>query len=211
VVGPWNWRASTRAERGESARAATIARMNTNDPTLPAHYRDCTRTLLRYAVVATIVALLSGVLFQESSKKLSYADTAPGLRLESVLTLALVHGHTFLIAVLIPIAMASALFLARKIGGAEVSRHALLWLTRGYLPFAALTVALMLYKGYHVLISVRRGARDLDAVDASYFGGLAVLRHSVYGATHVAMAVSLSVFAVALWRSLARGDARRGA
>ena len=181
--------------------------MSTPDSSVPAHYRDCTRTLLRYAVVATIVALLSGVLFQESSKKLSYADAAPGLRLESLLSLALVHGHVFLVAVLIPIAMASALFLARKVGGAELSSRTLHWLTRGYLPFAALTVALMLYKGYHVLLAVRHGARDLDAVDASFFGGNALVRHSIYGTAHTAMAVSLGVFAIALWRSLARGGA----
>lgn len=170
----------------------------------PPHYRAATRTLLRFAAGMTIFALLSGVLFQESSKKLDYAQIAPGARLEAVLTLALVHGHAFLVGVLIPIAMASALFLARRIGGAELSPTALKWLTRGYLPFVTVTVLLMLYKGYHTLLSVRFGASDFDAIDASYFGGLLWLRHGVYGLAHVAMAVSLGVFVVALWRSLKR-------
>jgi len=39
-------------------------------PEAPLHYRAATRTLLRYAAAMTIAALLSGVLFQESSKKL---------------------------------------------------------------------------------------------------------------------------------------------
>ena len=152
----------------------------------------------------TIVALLAGVLFQESSKKLDYAAAAPGLRLEAVLSLALVHGHVFLSGVLIPLAMAGALFLGRKSGGTELSSAPLRWLTRGYLPCVSVTMLLMLYKGYHVLLAVRHGARDLDQVDADYFGGIAWLRHGVYGAAHVGMAVSLGVFVVALWRSLRR-------
>lgn len=177
--------------------------MTASDPT-PAHYREALRTLLRYSVVMTIVGLLSGVLFQESSKKLDYAEIAPGARLEAVLSLALVHGHVFLVGVLIPIAMGGALLLARKAGGAELSPTPLRWLTRGYLPFVTLAVLLMLYKGYHTLLSVRFGARDFDAIDANYFGGLTWLRHGVYGLSHIAMALSLGVFVVALWRSLKR-------
>lgn len=75
---------------------------------------------------------------------------------------------------------------------------------RGYPPLVAVTMALMLHKGYHLLLAVRDGARDLDAIDASYFDGLTWLRHGVYGAAHIGMAVSLGVFLVALWRSLRR-------
>jgi len=170
----------------------------------PPHYRAATRTLLRYSVAMTIVALLSGVLFQESSKKLDYAEAGPGLRLEAVLSLALVHGHMFVTGVLIPLAMAGALYLGLKAGGAVLSPWPLKWLTRGYLPLVGVTMGLMLYKGYHVLLAVRRGARDLDLVDAGYFGGVAWLRHGTYGAAHIGMAVSLGVFVVAVWRSLRR-------
>jgi hypothetical protein len=179
--------------------------MDTTTRDAPQHYASATRTLLRYASAMTVVALLAGVLFQESSKKLDYAAAAPGLRLEAVLSLALVHGHVFVTGVLIPIAMAGALYLGLKAGGAALSPRSVRWLTRGYLPFVAVTMLLMLYKGYHVLLSVRHGARDLDLVDASYFGGLAWLRHGVYGAAHIGMAVALGVFVVALWRSLRRG------
>jgi len=178
--------------------------MTTNEPAPPPHYAAAIRTLLRYASALTIVALLSGVLFQESSKKLDYAAIAPGARLEAVLSLALVHGHAFLVGVLIPIAMAGALFLARRVGGGELSRRSLLWLTRGYLPSATATLVLMLYKGYHTLLAVRFGERDFDVIDAKYFGGLVALRHAVYGLAHIGMAVSLGVFVIALWRSLKR-------
>jgi hypothetical protein len=177
--------------------------MNSESQPLPAHYAAAVRTLLRYAVVMTIVSLLAGVLFQESSKKLDYAEVAPGPRLEAVLSLALVHGHVLVTGVLVPIAMAGALLLARRVGGSELS-SSLRWLTRGYLSFVTATVALMLYKGYHVLLAVRFGERDFDAIDASYFGGLAWLRHGVYGLSHVGMGVSLTVFVVGLWRSLKR-------
>lgn len=172
---------------------------------LPAHYAATTRTLLRYAVVMTLVGLLAGVAFQESSKKLDYAAIGAGARLEAVLSLALVHGHVLLTGVVLPICLAGALFLARRCGGGELSRGALLWLTRGYLPCVTVAVVLMLYKGYHVLLSVRFGARDFDAIDAAYFGGIVGLRHAVYAVSHVGMALGLGVFVVALWRSLRRG------
>jgi len=178
--------------------------MSPSSEPLPPHYAAAVRTLLRFSVVMVLLALVAGVLFQESSKKLDYAEAAPGLRLEAVLSLALVHGHVMVSGVLVPIAMAGALVLARRAGGAELAPRTLRWLTRGYLPFVSLTLLLMLYKGYHVLLSVRFGEHDLDAVDARYFGGLVALRHGVYGVAHVGMAVALGVFVVALWRSLRR-------
>ena len=178
--------------------------MNSTHGVVPDHYRRAVHTLLRFAVGATLIGLLSGVAFQESAKKLSYAEAAPGLRLEAILSLALVHGHVFVSGVLIPIAMAGALFLARKAGGTELAPRTLAWLTRGYLPSVTGTLLLMLYKGYHVLLSVRFGETDLAVVDAKFFGGAVALRHAVYGVTHVAMALSLGVFAVGLWRSLRR-------
>jgi hypothetical protein len=179
--------------------------MSDSTPATPAHYAGATRALLRFAVAMIFVGLIAGVLFQESSKKLSYADVGPGARLEAVIALALVHGHTLLVGVLIPIALAGAAFLARRAGGSELSRASFLWLTRVYVPSAAAVVLLMLYKGYHVLLSVRAGERDFDAIDDALFGGAIGLRHAVYALAHVGLALGLGVFAVALWRSLRRG------
>jgi hypothetical protein len=178
--------------------------MDTPTHHVPAHYASTVRTLLRYAVAMTLFGLLSGVLFQESAKQLGYGEAPPGLHLEAVLSLALVHGHAFTLGVLVPVAMAGALLMARRVGGRELGRS-LRWLTRGYLPFATVAVLLMLYKGYHVLLSVRFGELDLAVVDRAYFGGLVALRHAVYGVSHVGMAVGLGVFVVALWRSLRGG------
>jgi hypothetical protein len=166
------------------------------------------RLLLRYAIVMAFVALLAGLAFQESSRKLDFAKAPPGRHIESVLHLALVHGHAFTLGVLMPLAMAGALLIARRVGAAPLSPRALAWLTRGYLPFAAVAVALMLYKGYHVLLSVRMGETDFVIIDAALFGGVKLLRHGIYGIAHTGMGVALGVFLVALWRSLPRGRAR---
>ena len=118
-------------------------------------YRRAVRILLRYAIVMAIIGLLIGISYRESTKKLPYEEAPAGVRLESVMSLALVHGHVFLMGMLMPIGLAAALVLARRAGGAEVSGRSLGWLTRGYLPFAAASVLLQLYKGYHVLLMAR--------------------------------------------------------
>lgn len=169
---------------------------------LPDHYRATVRSTLRFALLMVLFALITGVLFQESSKKLGYDKAGAGLHLEAVLHLALVHGHAFLVTVLIPIAMAGALVLGRKAGGGEVSPRATAFLVRGYLPFGTAAVLLMLYKGYAVLLAVRGGDTDLAAVYGGLFGGVKALRYGIYGVVHVGMAVTLGWFCVALWRSL---------
>lgn len=171
---------------------------------LPATYRAAVRTLLRYAIVMAVIGLLSGVAYQESAKKLPFSAAGVGLHLEATIGLALVHGHIFTVGVLMPLAMAGALLMARRAGGREVGGRALNWLLRGYLPAAAATTALQLVKGYHVLLAVRGGQTDLAAIDHAFLGGQHVLRYAVYGVSHTVLGVCLGVFLVALWRSLAR-------
>ena len=172
---------------------------------LPAAYNRTLRTLIRYAVATGIVGLLAGLAFQESARKLTWDMAGPGLHLESLLTLALVHGHVFVMGTILPLVLGAALVLARQAGGAEIGPRALTLLVRGYLPFAALSLALQLVKGYHVLLAVRHGATDLGAVDAAFLGGSHALRYALYGIAHTGMGATLGVFLVALWRSLGRG------
>jgi hypothetical protein len=174
--------------------------MPTSD--LPSHYAQALRTLVRFACAMLLAGLLAGVLFQESSKKLAPGSVEAGLQLQATLHLALLHGHVLVSGALVPLACAGALQLARRAGGRELAPRTLLWLTRGYLPFLCGSLCLMLYKGYHVLLAVRRGNLDLADVDERFFLGQTALRHAVYGVAHVGMALSLGVFAVGLWRSL---------
>ena len=169
---------------------------------LPASYRRTLRALLRYAIVMVFVGLLLGVSFQESSKKLPFETAPAGIHIESVIQLALVHGHVFVMGVFLPLGLAGALLLARRAGGAEVSSRGQSWLVRGYLPLAAASLALHLYKGYHVLLMARAGERDLAVIDHAFMGGSHVLRYGIYAVVHTGMAVALGVFLVLLWRSL---------
>ncbi len=177
--------------------------MDTN-AAVPEHYAATVRTLLRFAIVMAFVGFLSGILYQESSKQLDLATAGDGLHLEATIHLALVHGHVFVTAVLVPVVMAGALFLARGAGGVVIGRGSLRWLTGGYLPLVTLTIALMLCKGYHFLLAVRRGETDLEVIDATFLGGMVPLRHGIYGFAHVGMALTMCVFLVLLWRSLKR-------
>ena len=172
---------------------------------LSAGYRRTIGALLRYAIVMAILGLLIGISYQESAKKLPHAEAGAGFHLEATIHLALVHGHVFVVGVLIPIAMAGALVLARRIGGGEVSARGRGWLVYGYLPLAAASLALQLYKGYHILLMARAGERDLAVIDHAFMAGSHLLRYGVYAVVHTGMGVSLGVFLVLLWRSLGRG------
>jgi hypothetical protein len=170
---------------------------------LPEHYAKFYHRTLRFALVMIIFALLSGILFQESSKKASYSlALTAGPHLESVIHLALLHGHVFLIGVLIPLAVMAMLQLGLLLNGKEICKKTLSWGSWLYLPGAALTVILMLYKGYHYLLSVRAGQLDFQAIEHSYFFGQVALRHTLYGLSHTAMGIGLIVFVVAIWKSL---------
>jgi len=177
---------------------------------LPEHYRAAIRTTVRFAAVMGVVGLLVGISFQESAKKLDFASVAAGLHIEARVHLALVHGHTFLTTVVLPLVLAGALVLARHAGAREIGRRGLRCLTWGFLPGAALVLGLMFYKGYHYLLSVRGGVTDLAQVDASLFGGLRVLRYVVNGAVHGLLGLSLAAFLFLLWRSLTAKPRRAG-
>ncbi|MHC5108911.1 MAG: hypothetical protein ACYTHJ_03420 [Planctomycetota bacterium] len=172
-------------------------------PALPTHYTGAIRALLRFGLVMVVVGLLSGIAFQESSKKMSLSPPVGGLtHLDAVLNLALVHGHILVTGVLFPIAMASVLYLARSCGGIDVSSRALRWIVNLYLPFVSASILLMLYKGYHVLLSARAGITDMSQIDGNLFGGSKALRHGLYGISHVGMAFALCMFSWCVWRSM---------
>lgn len=174
---------------------------------LPDYYRPVLRTLLRYAIATGVFGLLIGIAFQESAHKLPFSAAPAGLHLEAILPLALVHGHVFVLGVLLPLGLAGALVLGLRCGGRPVGPRALSWLTLGFLPFAALTILLQLFKGYFILLAVRHGQHDMAAVDAAFLGGSAALRYGIYAVIHTGMGVTLGVFLVALWRSLRAPDA----
>lgn len=171
----------------------------------PDYYPKFYRIYLRFSMVMMIVALLMGILFQESSKKAPITAALPaGAHLESIISLALVHGHAFLIGVLIPLAITWMLYLIASMGGRPVSEKTLKIGTSLYLPGSLMAIILMLYKGYHFLLGVRSGQMDFNVLNESFFMGSHALRAAAYGLTHTAMAVGLGIIVFSLWGSLSK-------
>jgi len=175
---------------------------------LPEHYRKVFRTYLRFAISWMVLALLIGIMFQESAKKTPFsAALTPGPHLETIINLALVHGHAFLIGVLIPLSVTWILYLGLAMGYAPVTEKTLRIGTRLYLPASAIAIILILYKGYHVQLGVREQIStgtplDFMAINQSYFFGIHALRAIAYGLTHTAMAVGLSMIVISFWRNM---------
>ena len=170
---------------------------------LPEPYRRFYRTQLRYALCMLLFGLLAGIAFQESTRKLPISEAVPaGMHVETILFLALVHGHAILIGVLLPLAATWALHLGLILGAAPISERSLKWITRLYIPGSLVSVLLMLWKGYHLVLGVRSGILDLGALHHSFLFGNHALRAVLYGASHTAMAVGLGILGVCLWRRL---------
>jgi len=170
---------------------------------IPSHYRPIYRTYIRFSLVMMVLALLLGIAFQESAKKAPISAALPaGVHLEATINLALVHGHAFLIGVLIPLAVTWVSYLGLSLGFAPLTEKSLKWTTRLYLPGSALAILLMLYKGYHLLLGVRSGVTDLSQLDSSMFLGSHALRAAAYGLTHTAMALGLFIFVISFWKTM---------
>ena len=172
------------------------------DVTLPEPYKRFYRTHLRFAIIMVVIALLAGICFQESGKKVHITEAVPvGAHLEYVLSLALVHGHVFLVGVLLPLAFTWMLHLGLVLGLEPVSRRTLALTTGFYLPGSVLTIVLMLLKGYHLVLGVRHGALDFNKLNEAFLGAPQV-RAGLYGLGHFVMALGLGILLAGLWRSL---------
>ena len=175
---------------------------STDSSALPVYYRAFYFFVARFSIVMLIVGLLAGIVYQESSRKAPIsAALPPGMHLESVIDLALSHGHIFMIGALIPLALSWLLFMSLQLGASPISAKSLKVGTCMYFPGAVGAVALMIYKGYHFLLGVRGGNTDFVALQASFFGGNHALRAASYGTIHTVMAVGLLVIVVAIWKS----------
>jgi hypothetical protein len=172
---------------------------------LPQHYQQTFKTYLKYAVIMTVFSLLMGIVFQESSKKAPVSALLPaGAHLEAILSLALVHGHAFMIGVLVPMTVTWMLSLGFWMGFPAISKASLEWGTRLYLPSSAVALLLMIYKGYHYVLGVRSGQTDFVAMHNMLFGGSHALRAIAYGVTHTVMAIGLGIIVIQFWKTLSK-------
>lgn len=169
-------------------------------------YRRFFRAILRFALVMLVVGGVTGVAYQELTKSLSYEILEPGLRIEGLQRLAILHGHSFLIGTVMPMVWLLMLYLALKLGAPPVSARGLAWVYWTYVPSAVSVVALILYKGIHFVLEIRAGNRDFDAINQGIFGGSKLVRGLAYGGSHTLATVALLIFSVCMWRSLSRSS-----
>lgn len=169
---------------------------------IPAHYKRLYLSFLKLACWMVFFGLTAGILFQESSRKVPVGKLAPGIHWESVYHLALLHGHVLLIGVVVPVAVITMLQFGLMLDGKVVSEKLLKWGGRLYAGGTGVSVLLMLYKGYHYLISVRMGQMDFAVIEQGLFGGEHIIRAVVYGVAHTAMSAGLITLAVGILRSL---------
>ncbi|MBS1784737.1 MAG: DUF2871 family protein [Acidobacteria bacterium] len=172
---------------------------------IPDHYRALYRTWLRYAIVMILLGLLIGLSFEESAKRAPVSAVLPaGVHLEAILPLALAHGHAILLGTVLPLVLVFMLHLGLTLGFRPLGAKTLKTATWLYLPGSALSVALLLYKGYHWVLGVRFGHTDFVTWNAAFFGGNEALRAAIYGLAHTAMSVGLAVLVIAFWRSMSK-------
>jgi hypothetical protein len=176
---------------------------STASPALPVHYRAFYFFVARFSILMLILGLLVGIVYQESSRKAPIsAMLPPGMHLESVIDLALSHGHIFLIGALIPLGLSWLLYMGLQLGANPISAKSLKVGSWMYFPGAVGAIALMIYKGYHFLLGVRGGNTDFVALQASFFAGNHALRAASYGTIHTVMAIGLLVIVIPIWKSL---------
>lgn len=169
---------------------------------LPRHYQKLYASFIRLACYMAFFALGTGILFRESTRKLSETVLQPGMHWDISYHLALVHGHIFLIGVLIPVALLGIVHLAFGLNGKALPEKYTAWGGRLYHIGAGLTAILILYKGYHYVLSARAGNLDLQAIQQHYFAGQVMLRQIVYGISHTSLGTGLGIILVGVLQSL---------
>ncbi|MBY0405953.1 MAG: DUF2871 family protein [Cyanobacteria bacterium] len=182
---------------------------------MPAYYAKFYTRFIRFSLVMMIIALLSGVVYQESSKKAPISELLPaGVHLESIFHLSLLHGHVFLMGVLVPMAVVLILHLGTVLKRKLLSEKQLNWVSALYLPCASIAIFLLLLKGYHYLFSVRgmslmgighdfKGAPlSFEVIEQTFFWGEDGLRKLVYAVVHSVLSLGLGIFVVGMWQNL---------
>jgi hypothetical protein len=171
-------------------------------PLLPPHYRDAFKGIIRFVLVMVLVALVVGVAYAESAKKVSLGDFPVEIVFHANYVLSLVHGHAFMFGVFLPTAMLGLLSLAViGLGWRPIGPAALRWGFGFYLPSAVWSFGLILYKAYAVQLAVRSGLMDMAVVDQQLFAGNHLLRVLIYALPHTGLAIGLGILVIALWRS----------
>ena len=178
---------------------------------LPTHYQTTIRRFLRFGVIGLALGMILGLAWTELGRSARYGEVngqpqqvdppegriklelPPGYKWEAGLSFKLSHGHTILIAGLIPLCFAFTLVTLHQAGGKEISPGALSWALWPYVLGASGALAILLYKGVVGFAAVRGGNFDLAAIEGSLFAGSRALKGACYGTSHSAMAAGAFV------------------
>lgn len=171
---------------------------------VPKHYKQAWRLMIRFALLMISVGLLFGIMYRESTRRVAMLPQAD--HWAATEHLVLVHGHTFLLGVLIPVAVMALMYHSLLVGGRELKASPLLLHVRLYLIGAFASICLLVYKGYHYVLAVRAGELDFQIIAESMFGGNELLRGASYAISHILMGSGLSALALSLWFSLENSE-----
>ncbi len=151
---------------------------------------------IRYATVMGVLALLMGLVYREFARPFF-----GGLGLEEQWRyghfMSLVHGHTFLLGVVIPavLALLTMLVLAQL---TEKDRQAMTLRFKVYVAASAVALLLMVYKGLAFIVGA---GQPLDALDAALFGGSRWLRGILFGGSHIALFWAVGEYTARFFRA----------
>jgi hypothetical protein len=159
---------------------------------LPRYYQTAIVTLLRFVLLMLVLALVAGILYAESAKKANIDLFTLQTSFHANYLLSLVHGHTFMFGVFIPLVIVLLwvlpLWLLQTRPMAAGMVRLTTWL---YIPSALISVGLLLYKAYAIQLMVRGGNTDFAAIEHALFGANHLVRVLAYALPHTGVGVAL--------------------
>jgi hypothetical protein len=133
-----------------------------------------------FSAVMAVLALVMGLVYREVSR-VYFQNLTMEQQLVYGHDMSLVHGHTFLLGVVIPFVLAGFTLIVlpnlteKRLKNMNVRFTA-------YMVAASVALALMVYKG---LAFIMGAGLPLETIDAGLFWGNRVLRGILFGASHV--------------------------
>ncbi len=164
-------------------------------------YKSTLRVLVLTACVGVFIGIFAGLLTTEIRLTIPYSKIPPGMHLEAVLHLEILHGHIITVLAILPITMAGMLTFARMAGGSEIASKFLPRFAMLYLIGAWLSMAIMATRAFQVAYLAKNGATDFDAIDEKVLFS-APLRTFVYICAHIPLTGGLVSFVVLVAASL---------
>ncbi len=157
------------------------------------------KKLIKLGLANILLALAAGVYFRELTKYF-LKNTVGGSSLVLEQDIMLLHGHAFILLVLLPIAFGVLGFLFLDSSREKTFKIA----SSVYLVGAYGAWLLMAYKGTMYVVEGAKG-KDIVSVNASLMP--VGLRESLYGTIHLILAIGALWLAYILWQMVSRKNA----